>query len=111
MLSSTAASESPMVLIFRVIVTSPVASWRRHGDNNFAVPLDPPPERSAKTIRQELRRRNQMGLLDIGGWHASTALLKVALELLEGLLLDRRGLLHSRGNGLTGQVVLGWSQA
>ena len=83
----------------------------RHGDNHFAVPLDPPPGRGARTIRQKLRRRNQMGLLDIGGWHASATLLKVALELFKGLLLDRRGLLHSRGNGLTGQVVLGWSQA
>ena len=86
--------------------------WRaRHGDNNFAVPLDPPPGRSTRTIRQKLRRRNQMGLLDIGGWHASAALLKIALKLFKGLLLDRRGLLQRRGNSLTGQVVLGWSQA
>ena len=52
-----------------------------------------------------------MGLLDIRGWHASAALLKIALELFEGLRLDRRGLLQRRGNGLTSQVVLGWSQA
>ncbi len=51
-----------------------------------------------------------MRLLDIGGGHASATLLKVALEILEGLGLDRRCLLQSRGNGLAGQVVLGWSQ-
>src|SRR5215471_12846581 len=52
-----------------------------------------------------------MRLLHIGGWHASAALLKIALELFEGLLLHRRGLLQCRGNGLTSQIVLGWSQA
>src|SRR5262252_9368417 len=52
-----------------------------------------------------------MRLLNIGCWHASATLLKIALELFEGLLLHRRSLLQRRGNGLTGQVVLGWSQA
>ncbi len=51
-----------------------------------------------------------MRLLDIGGWHASPALLKVAFEIFESILLYCWGLLQSRRNSLTGQVVLGWSQ-
>jgi hypothetical protein len=51
-----------------------------------------------------------MGLLDIRSRHASAMLRKIALKRFARLCLHGWCLLHGGGNGLTGQIVLGWPQ-
>ena len=52
-----------------------------------------------------------MRLLDIGRWHVSPTLLKVALNRLEGLRMHGGRLVQGGSHGLACQVVLGWAQS